>query len=385
MSSIPTLSVDDVRRAAKLIDRDGVPKRRQSTKFHLELEGRRYPPKYVVSLAVAIATGRELPADEFYGGGQTNKLLESLGFSIVGPGDRALRHSTLQPEAIGRYRADASPVHRIARVVVQGRTSGAPKPGAEMLLETFQQSWPDDTVATFTITPGGFLIGEFPQAWQSGVGWNSRQEALAALVPAAFSVLRQVLTPSVRRAAARRTRYLTLGVDLMTNDRTDLPHAELVALVDACSGDVLVWTGKSYPTIGQQHNLVQVVDLKSHFIEVAGERVLILGCHDLNLFSPRGRANQTTGGIRWKRCEDMVHLVKQFQPTIVLQHPHSTDSPNIWRAPWARLLRENPTVNCWASGIGYFRWESQPRSSLDKVLEATRPASGVLDITVSAR
>lgn len=73
------------------VDRDGVPPSREATKFHLIVDGRRYPPKYLISLAGFEATGRELRPDEFSGGGETNAVLQSLGFTIVGPNGATLR------------------------------------------------------------------------------------------------------------------------------------------------------------------------------------------------------------------------------------------------------------------------------------------------------
>ena len=64
------------------IDRIGVPKRRQATKFNLYHDGKSYPPKYVLSLATKYATGQELEASDFSGGDETNNFLSSLGFTI---------------------------------------------------------------------------------------------------------------------------------------------------------------------------------------------------------------------------------------------------------------------------------------------------------------
>lgn len=64
------------------IDRDGVPKRRESTKYDLHYNELTYPPKYVLSIATKYATGRELPASQFSGGDETNDFLHSLGFEI---------------------------------------------------------------------------------------------------------------------------------------------------------------------------------------------------------------------------------------------------------------------------------------------------------------
>ena len=68
--------------ALTFIDKKGVPKRRNSTKFTLHQDNKIYPPKYVLSIATKIATGKELEPKEFNGGDETNSFLMSLGFTI---------------------------------------------------------------------------------------------------------------------------------------------------------------------------------------------------------------------------------------------------------------------------------------------------------------
>lgn len=68
--------------ALKFIDKNGVPKKRNSTKFTLHQDDKVYPPKYVLSIATKIATGKELEAKESNGGNETNSFLLSLGFTI---------------------------------------------------------------------------------------------------------------------------------------------------------------------------------------------------------------------------------------------------------------------------------------------------------------
>lgn len=176
---------------------------------------------------------------------------------------------------------------------------------------------------------------------------------------------------------------LTIGIDLF--DPRDPTHAELVAVFDVDRRKLVRWTGKSYPTGDQQDTLVHVRDLDTHLLEIAGERVLVLGCHDLNMFSPRGHANQSPDGVRRRRCDEMKRKVAQFKPTVVLQHPHSTDTPNIWRLPWLTLAKMTPSVTCWASGIGYYNWNGKPRADLRRVRELTAGGSrGTLDIEVKS-
>jgi len=51
--------------AAAEIERDGVPGHRKSVYYDLVLNGRKYPPKYVISIATRYATGKEHSSDDF--------------------------------------------------------------------------------------------------------------------------------------------------------------------------------------------------------------------------------------------------------------------------------------------------------------------------------
>jgi hypothetical protein len=390
----PSLTRAHVEAALARIDREGVPPRRESTKFQLVFDNRRYPPKYVISLAVADATGRELRPHEFSGGNETNSVLQSLGFTVVGPGLPAPKPGgtkppitpprTTKPAAPSPSKTPTPGVQRglqpIVRVVVQGEPASSPRAVGEMLLQAFE-NWPVSGRAKFTITPGGFVVGDFPSRWSGGLAWDSSSEDLDALVRVAQPLVDACVTKKVLAAARARTRVLTIGVDLMS----DAEHAELVAVIDCDSGKVVRWTGKSYPTGKQEALLVQVSDVSTHLLEIADEKVLVLGCHDLNMFSTRARANQSPNGVRRRRCDEMATATARFKPTIVLQHPHSTDTPNIWRMPWACLAREYPSVGAYASGIGYFRWSGKPRRPLREVLAGTRSEDGVVDVVVKTR
>lgn len=65
------------------IDKNGVPANRRATKFNLYYNNRPYPPKYVLSIATKIATGKELEPSQFSGGAETNNFLSSLDFIIL--------------------------------------------------------------------------------------------------------------------------------------------------------------------------------------------------------------------------------------------------------------------------------------------------------------
>lgn len=73
------------------IDRNGVPAGREGKRFQLLYKGKRYPPKYVISLASKYATGQKLSPSEFSGGQESNGFLAALGFNVVAdrPSDTA--------------------------------------------------------------------------------------------------------------------------------------------------------------------------------------------------------------------------------------------------------------------------------------------------------
>lgn len=391
--AIPEISRANVLSAMEHIQREGVPSSRRSTRYSIVHKGRRYPPKYVISLAVKDTTGQALDPQEFGGGVETNSLLRRLGFSIVafsgGAADTEQQSATSPESKTWATReaelVTASPetvrgAPRIGRVVVRGQASD-PVDGQAMLLDVLKNRWPETLHLKFLITPGGFVVAPFPRHWSGGIGWSSQPADLDALRTHAARALSRTVTGRVLRAAEGKIDALTVGIDLSRDDRQE--HAELVAVYELSSRRVF-WTGKSYPTSDQERHLVQVVDLSTHLLEVADERVLVLGCHDLNMFSPRGWANQARGGVRRQRCEEMRRLARRFEPTMVLQHPHSTDTPNIWRTAWAGLARELPGLRAWASGIGYHRWGKRPRATLRDVLLATQGGTPSVDFVMSA-
>ncbi|MBU6994425.1 HNH endonuclease [Ferrovum myxofaciens] len=70
------------KQAATEIDRNGVPAERRSVYYDLVIEGKRYPPKYIVSLAAKFATGEEhLPAD--FNAVEAKKFFLGKGYEVV--------------------------------------------------------------------------------------------------------------------------------------------------------------------------------------------------------------------------------------------------------------------------------------------------------------
>ncbi len=288
---------------------------------------------------------------------------------------------------------------KIARIVVYGSPSKGHKSNyakaRKMLLQAFQSdAWPSRPVK-FAVTPGGFIQAPFPRDYDGERGWRSRVEDFAKLIPYAQQAIDDVFQGEVQERASQRAKFLTLGVDL-NDDGGKLKqgeeplktHAELVGVVNTLSGKVVHWTGKSHPAGWQQNKLVRVANLESHQFHRDGERVLILGCHDLHLLTNRGQKPETPTN-KSKRKNRMKSLVRKFKPSIILQHPHSTDSPNIWSGAWGSaktLLPRESEGHIYASGIGYYynRDDGVPRGSFKDVLKKTRCCEDhVLDIVVN--
>lgn len=89
----------DILDALTFIDKNGVPTNRRATKYNLHHNDKSYPPKYVLSIATKIATGRELEPSQFNGGDETNGFLTTLGFTIR-EGSKTLQSSKPKAKSI---------------------------------------------------------------------------------------------------------------------------------------------------------------------------------------------------------------------------------------------------------------------------------------------
>jgi hypothetical protein len=407
MFALPDITRADVLAAIASVKREGVPAGRGSTKFCLLVDGEHLPPKYTVALAARRLLGRELRPGDFSGGSQANAVLEALGFVVLtctcGGSPASPRQGTRRATAqdcdapVRSRRLAPAPATSpgasgatstawtttILRLVAKGRTPDAAAAEQRMLLDAFKSRWPKGTRVKFVLTPGGFVRASWPRGLVAKTGWESRPRDAEAVIDHAAQVLAGVVTERLFDAATGKTDVLTIGIDVVQGSGGS--HAELVAVYDVAKRRLVRWTGKSYPTSNQEQTLVHVVDLDTHLLEMAGERVLVLGCHDLNMFSPRGRANQAPDGLRRQRCDLMRTRVVGFKPTIVLQHPHSTDTPNIWRLPWLSLAKAVPTIRTWASGIAYYSWGEGERADLSRVLDLTKSdGQQVVDVVLDA-
>jgi hypothetical protein len=77
------ITPEHILQAIKDIERKGYPPKHESTKYDLIFDEKRYPPKYVISIANTYANGTPLDTSEFSGGElEANKFLKSRGFKI---------------------------------------------------------------------------------------------------------------------------------------------------------------------------------------------------------------------------------------------------------------------------------------------------------------
>lgn len=180
------------------------------------------------------------------------------------------------------------------------------------------------------------------------------------------------LPKKLQEALAAACDFLTLGVDVHHDDDACGTHAELAGVYDTKRGCFLAWTGKSYPLQWQASSLMYCNDLETHFLALSGVSVMLLGCHDLNIFSPRSRASASGGTYKAKIMAEMDCLVRDHEPEVILHHPHYTDSPRIWRTSWTGVERNVPSCHTYSSGIFYAAMNGgEPRGRLEDVLAKT--------------
>jgi len=263
----------------------------------------------------------------------------------------------------------------LARIVIAGEWTGDVNTTKQLLQEVCDK-WPKGEKVDCLITCGAFLNFDWPQSL-TDVGDNKypNETALNLLISKAKRQCDLLIDEELRKRLLACTEYITIGIDSY-KDKISLSdvsikelHVELVALIDLKTKQYF-WTGKSYPTTGQENGLVRFQDLSTHFLELPFGKVVILGCHDLNIFNPRGKAT-TKKEWRKKIRENFYNIVKKEMPKIVLHHPHTTDSLKIWTAAWNELVYIAPTVEKYISAGRYFSRDGE-RSDLNEVLGKTK-------------
>lgn len=255
----------------------------------------------------------------------------------------------------------------ITRLVINGWPSANLKTLEGWLFRCVTRLKTGNKKTKFLITPGGFALGTFPDDWGKPKGWDSSDD-LSQLIVCATPVVEKVISKRILKAARGVVKYITLSVDLRTLNSP--LHAELIAVINVNTSKIIGWTGKSYPTMNQENSLIHVTDPNTHLFKLGRDRVIILGCHDLNVFNGRALANQKPGGNRHHRSQAMLKAFNAFKPTHVIQHPHGTDTWRSWSQSWNKVCRIYPNAH-WASAITYATKQGPPRAPLQDVLART--------------
>ena len=261
--------------------------------------------------------------------------------------------------------------HKVARLVVVGNPSELKL--KNLLVKFISKA--KNKHFDFVITPGGFLSFEFPyelEDYDTDIE-NIDKKQLKLIQAKAeekiahfFSRLKNDDFQKLKEIAD----YFTIGID--GSNETGSKSIELITIYNLKEEKTIRWTGKFYPTEYQKRSLIKFNSLDSHFIELNDQKVMILGCHDLNVYSPRGQAMTKPGSYKRQVSEIFRSKCEKFKPDIILQHPHTTDTPNTWNAAWRKVEKDLPNVKHFASGIKYFNWDDEARDSLENVLEKTK-------------
>lgn len=260
--------------------------------------------------------------------------------------------------------------HKIARLIVEGDPN---ETKLKNLIAKFI-SKAKNRHFDFVITPGGFLSFDFPEGLDDDIDIdNINEKQLQLLHKEAEEVISDFfgrLKDDDFQKLKKIADYFTIGID--GSNESGSRHIELIAVYNLKKEKVIRWTGKFYPTEYQKRSLIKFNDLDSHFIELNSQKIIILGCHDLNVYSPRGQAMAKQGGYKKQVADKFRSKCEMFKPEIILQHPHTTDSPNIWNQPWRMVEKELSSVKHFASGIKYHNGDEEPRGLLVDVLEKTK-------------
>lgn len=152
---IPKLTRQQIEHALSDIMCQGVPKKRYSAKHCLVYNGRHFPPKYVVSLAVPGG----LDPSEFSGGPETNTVLADLGFHVSECTCGGAGWAAEDEAAVAYDMPTTQPGH--AGLIVTGCIESAieerPTEGRLALLQQMLLELQSQTTPFLLILPGGYF------------------------------------------------------------------------------------------------------------------------------------------------------------------------------------------------------------------------------------
>lgn len=365
------VKANDVKKAIQLFDHEQEDYPQAKNTF-LIYKGKRYPAKHIRGIAYSIANKKEILKNEYSGGNETANFFKKLGFDVEYNKELNINDN---PEFVDENSPSKSSVeyHKIARIILTDKEY--PKNGSyskiQNVIKKFVTSNYGINHFEFIVTPGGFLKFNFPETLQIKLDIEiAEKEHLIELQNEAektidifFNDLSDKLLFDKLSSIAD---YITIGIDGYSQFNQSI---QLVAIYDFNQKKVIRWTGKFYPLQSEASRLVKVNDIDTHFIKLNGQNVVVLGCHDINVFSPRGQAVAAKDGWRKKTADGFKQRCTKNNPSIILHHPHRTDSDRIWNLSWKQIEKDYPKVKHYASGVHY---PNNPRQDIEKVLEKTK-------------
>ena len=345
----------------------------------LIFNGKKYPAKHIRGLAYQIANNTVISIKKYSGGQETINFFKHLGFSVEYKKENV--ENLEISKTTEKHKTSRLEEHKIARLVVTRKQLdwfGYLHPSKlQKIIEKFLAKTYKKMKFEFILTPGGFLNFDWPKELHYNI---DIKEAEKNFIPTFFVEAEKEidyffddLPEWLFKQLRETTDYFTIGIDGFNpvNDQS----IELIAVYDLKKQKVIHWTGKFYPVEDQKNSLVKINDLNTHFIKLNNQNIVILGCHDLSVFNPRGQANANPNSWKKKTANEFKRLCQNFNPDIILQHPHYTDTPNIWNLDWRTVEKELPNVKHFASGINFshfsYPW-GRVRGNIDDVLKKTK-------------
>jgi hypothetical protein len=233
----------------------------------------------------------------------------------------------------------------------------------------------------YLATPAGYHEDSLPSGWSGRSGWPTPAAEFNSLRPEVEGIAKRL----VHEAGALNgpVRYISLGIDLRAP--ASRVHIETAVLYDTWRDSVVAFTGKSFPTLGQERKLIRNPMLANHLASLDTQRAVTLVCHDLSMFNPRGRAVRK--GMRDKVGDALARIIGDQKPSIALHQAHTVESPGTWRNAWAVFRAENPSVRGYTTAFRFLgNRGGKPHMALShRVLEATRGGDvGAIDIILAS-
>ena len=247
----------------------------------------------------------------------------------------------------------------IARLVLTGAAAPRkPKPNPVLVLDAALGELAEQGAKVrYLVTPAGFLHASVTPETPPASGWKGVQAGFDAMYRLAEPIILRRLADVLDRASGHVS-YLVIGVDVYLPGHKQ--YAEMALVIDVEDGQPVAdgrtgrpgATGKTYPTSAQQSDLVRNADVTNHVMDIAGDRVAILVCHDLVAWTGRSKKNRGEERESIARC--LESEISHRRPTIALHLPHTVERTATWVSGWKEFTAlAGGDLRAWTSAIAY--------------------------------